>query len=148
MKKQAEVPNGGDSGDAALLWWEDRRARVVLLAGTAMLVSAAVASAAPPFPDGATATPLVGSVIVANCATTPARVGGRATLGGVTVGDPAGGSCTTRSAAADGLYSNVAGPLSLRFFADCDSGTGATSGGVEVAAGAGWGAFCPPAGES
>ena len=108
----------------------------VLLAGTAMLVSAAVASAAPPFPDGATATPLVGSVIVANCATTPAMVGGRATLGGVTVGDPAGGRCTTRAAAADGLYSNVAGPLSLRFSADCDSGSGATGGGVEVPAGA------------
>jgi len=108
----------------------------VLLAGTTMLVSATVASAAPPFPDGTTATPLVGSGIVANCATRPTVVGGRATLGGVTVGDPAGGRCTTRSAAADGLYSNIAGPLSLRFSAVCESGTGATAGGVEVPAGA------------
>ena len=109
-----------------------------VLAAIALLVPASPASAQ--VPPGASASPLVGSGILANCpAGSPGAVaGGTATVNGVTVYGPAGGQCTPLAATTSGEYS-IAGVTSgpLRFNAACanSGGTVTTNGGVDVPAG-------------
>lgn len=117
---------------------------VVLLAGSAMLIAANAASAAPPFASVTQATALVGGFpfVNANCPTgSPGAVaGGNSTNGIVSVGSPAGARCATTAAAADGEYAIVGEtvpigqPSPLRFSADCTT-VGVTSGGVDVPTG-------------
>ncbi len=110
----------------------------MLVAALAMVLAPTPASAQ--VPPGAQATPLVGSGILADCppATSADLDAGTATVGGVTVGFPAGGRCTPLSADAEGQYT-VAGSFDnpLGFTSECHNagGTVQSNSGVTVPAG-------------
>jgi hypothetical protein len=109
-----------------------------VLATLAFLVPASPASAQ--VPPGGSASPLVGSGILANCpAGSPGAVaGGTATVNGVTVYGPAGGQCTPLADTTSGEYTAAGvGTTPLRFNAACANSGGAvtTNGGVDVPAG-------------
>ncbi|MFP5318581.1 MAG: hypothetical protein ACLGI2_09830 [Acidimicrobiia bacterium] len=113
-----------------------RASLVAAVAGALVLVTQGPALAL--VPEDSSATPLVGSGVVANC---PAGsggdvAGGSPTIGDVSVGDPAGGRCAPHAAAADGVYEiqGVSSDHGLRFTADCTS-SGVTFGAVDVPAG-------------
>ena len=115
----------------------------LVVAGLGVLVGAVPALSAPPFPAGAEATALVGGTPLVKVVCPPgspgAVAGGTSTLGGVSVGSPAGARCTPQSASADGLYAiaGVTGPLpgSLRFSSSCQNSTGQNGTAVDVPAG-------------
>ena len=112
-----------------------RRAFLILgvMAGAlALLLPASPASAQAGGP-GAQATPVVGASPTANCPTPvpAAQVAGTFAAGPFTVGFPAGGSCTSFSADAEGSYT-VGGFGPLPFTASCQTAGLQHGGGVFV----------------
>ncbi|MEA2687112.1 MAG: hypothetical protein QOE93_2307 [Actinomycetota bacterium] len=119
----------------------------VLVGAIGLLTTASPASAAPPFPDGARATALVGGAPLVQVVCPPAAVaGGTSTLGTVTV-TSSGVQCTA-TAANNGGSATIGGVTISQFASQCTTTSGATNGVVRVPAGTSINGGAPVAAET